>query len=151
MRNMSSIGFNIKKWVDKGLLNIQAVRPTMYGLEMHLGRVHSLVKELKPAAAVFDPITNLTRIGEGDEVRAMLTRLIDFLKNEGVTTVFTSLTKGGRDYEYTDVEISSLMDTWLLLRSVEYANEGNACFMFLRAGVWSTPTRCASISLQIAE
>ena len=54
----------------------------------------------------------------------MLMRLIDMLKTQGITTIFTSLTRGVQ-LEQTDSAISSLMDTWMLLRDIEAASERN--------------------------
>ena len=119
VRNMATIGYNAGKWARKGLLRFHAVRSTLYGLEQHLVSIHKLVQEFKPKVAVFDPMTNLTSIGDRTEVQAMLTRVIDFLKIEGITTLFTSLTSGGSAIEQSEAEVSSLMDTWLLLRNVE--------------------------------
>jgi circadian clock protein KaiC len=119
IRNMASIGFDLAKHARKGLLRFHAVRPTAYGLETHLLAMHKLVAEFRPDALVMDPFTNLGSIGKDADVTAMLTRLIDFLKNETVTSLFTSLTHDGGAYEQSSVGVSSLMDTWVLLRMVE--------------------------------
>ena len=118
-RNMASIGFDLGKWAKKGLLRFHSVRSTLYGLEQHLVAIHKLVDEFKPQVVVFDPITNLVSMGDHAEVKAMLTRVIDFLKNEGITALFTSLTSAGSSAEQSEVEVSSLVDSWLLLRNVE--------------------------------
>jgi circadian clock protein KaiC len=118
-RNMASIGYELEQWTGKGLLRFHAVRATVFGLEQHLGNIIKLVHEFKPAVVVLDPITNFSAIGSLEEVKAMLTRVIDFFKNQGITTLFTSLTEGDGPSEQTDVGVSSLMDTWVLLRNVE--------------------------------
>ena len=132
-RNMASIGFDLGRWEKKGLLKFRAVRPSLYGLESHLVSMHTLVSAFKPATVIIDPITNLASLGDTAEIRAMLTRLIDFLKNEHITAFFTSLTAGGNAYEQSEVGISSLMDTWLLLRMVESANERNRILYILKS------------------
>jgi circadian clock protein KaiC len=114
-RNMASIGFDLARWVAKNLLCFHAVRPTLYGLEQHLVELHRLVETFRPANVILDPITNLTSIGEKAEISMMLTRVIDFLKIQSITGLFTSLTEGGTALERTDTGISSLMDTWILL------------------------------------
>jgi circadian clock protein KaiC len=119
VRNMASIGYDAGKWIGKGLLRCHAVRSTYYGLEQHLVSIHKLVQDFKPAVVVFDPITNLNSVGDRAEVQSLLTRVIDFLKIEGITTLFTSLTSGGSAIEQSEAEVSSLMDTWLLLRNLE--------------------------------
>ena len=119
LRNMRSIGYDLEPWVKRGLLQFTCVRPSLYGLEMHLAMIHKLVRINRPTVVVMDPITNLMTIGESSEVRAMLTRVIDFFKSQSITALFTSLTTGGEDLEQTEVGISSLMDSWLLLRMIE--------------------------------
>jgi len=133
IRNMASIGFDLGQWVRKGLLRFQAVRSTLYGLEHHLVSLHKLVNEFQPAAVIVDPLSNLTAIGESREVKSVLTRMIDFLKNQGITALFTNLTEGGGPMEQTDVGISSLMDTWLLLRNTEGGAERNRLLFVLKS------------------
>ena len=118
LRNMRSVGLNLEKWIKRGLLRIHAVRPTSTGLEGHLATMHKLIGDYKPGVVVIDPITNLISIGETGAVKAMLTRLIDYLKMEGITAMFTNLTLEGA-LEQTVIGVSSLMDSWILLRDVE--------------------------------
>jgi circadian clock protein KaiC len=133
MRNMASIGMNLGQWEKKGLLRFHSVRSSLYGLEQHLVSIHKLVREFKPAAVIVDPVSNLVAIGEMSEIKAMLTRMIDFLKNEGVTTLFTSLNGGGDITESTEVGISSMMDTWILLRNMETSGERNRLLFILKS------------------
>jgi circadian clock protein KaiC len=133
IRNMRSIGIELRKWVKKGLLRFRSVRPTYYGLEMHLAKIHQLVGDFQPAGVVVDPITNLTTIGENAEIRALLMRAIDFLKMQQITAVFTSLTAGGDALEQSEVGISSLMDTWLLVRMLESEGERNRLLYVLKS------------------
>ncbi|MDB5106158.1 MAG: circadian clock protein KaiC, partial [Fibrobacteres bacterium] len=125
-RNMESLGLDMEQWCSKGLLTYHASRPSVHGLEMHLVKIHKMVKAIKPHVIVIDPITNLTSLASINEVNAMLVRLIDFLKSEGVTAMFTSLTNGAHaNIEATDVGVSSLIDTWLLVRDIETNGERN--------------------------
>jgi circadian clock protein KaiC len=133
VRNMASIGYDLHQWVRKGLLRFHAVRSTLYGLEQHLVSTHNLVNEFHPTVLVVDPITNLMAIGEPGEVKSMLTRMIDYLKNQGISALFTSLTEGGGPAEQTEVGVSSLMDTWLLLRNVEAGAERNRLLFILKS------------------
>jgi circadian clock protein KaiC len=133
IRNMRSIGYDLDKWRKAGRLQFHSARPSLYGLEMHLASLHKLVHEFKPLAVALDPITNMMSIGESAEVKAMLTRLIDFLKNQGITSLFTSLTGGGHDLEQGEVGISSLMDTWLMVRMLETNGERNRLLYMLKS------------------
>ncbi|MBM4201766.1 MAG: circadian clock protein KaiC [Gammaproteobacteria bacterium] len=130
-RNMASIGFDLGHWEKLGLLRFNAVRSTAYGLEQHLVEIHKLVRQHGPVAVVIDPISNLGSIADRHEIKAMLSRVIDFLKNLNITTIMTSLEETGS--EQTDVGISSLMDTWLLLRNVETSGERNRLLFVLKS------------------
>jgi circadian clock protein KaiC len=127
VRNMRSIGLNLTPWIKKGLLHFQASRPTQYGLEMHLVRLHKLTEKLKPKLVIVDPITNLMLGGSERDIQSMLVRLMDFLKAAKVTTLFTSLTSGrnASTMEQSEVGISSLIDTWTLVREMEVNGERN--------------------------
>lgn len=133
VRNMESIGFDIGKWVKKGLLKFHSSRPTLFGLEAHLVSIHKLVEDFQPNTVVVDPITNLTSIGETAEIKSMMTRIIDFLKNKQITAVFTSLTNAGSASEQSEVEISSLMDTWILLRNMEVNGDRDRLLYILKS------------------
>ena len=132
-RNMQSVGIDLEKWTTKGLLFHDAWRPTQFGIEMHLLRIHRLIERLKPKCVAIDPITNLITGGSEREVYSMLVRLMDFLKGAGITAVFVSLTGGGDDLEETNVGVSSLTDTWILLRDVELNGERNRCLYVLKS------------------
>jgi len=133
VRNMRSIGINLEKHLRKGILKFDAWRPTQSGLEMHLLRIHKLVEEFEPEVVVVDPVSNLM-MGNLHEVHSMLMRLIDFLKTKQITAMFTSLTQGSqKDFEQTDVGISSLIDTWILVRDVELSGERNRCIYVLKS------------------
>ena len=122
-RNLRSIGLNLEPCLRKGLLQIHAARPTTSGLEGHLSAMHRLVEEKKPRVVVVDPISNLIAVGTSIEVKAMLARLIDFMKVRQVTALFTSLTIDEGHPEGTDIGISSFMDTWLVLRNMDRNGE----------------------------
>ena len=122
MRNMRSVGIDLRTHVDAGRLRIEASRPSLYGVEMHLAQIHRLVAEFQPATVILDPISNL---GDTLDASAMLLRLIDFLKANGITAMLINLTAGGTALESTDVGVSSLIDTWLVLRDIEAGGERN--------------------------
>ncbi len=125
MRNMRSIGMDLQRCVDEGLLKFHASRPTLNGLEMHLVTIHKIIRDFKPQAVVLDPITNLITVGSVGEVKSMLTRLIDFLQAEQITVLFTALSMNTIVNEQTDEGVSSLVDAWLLVRDIESNGERN--------------------------
>ena len=144
VRNMRSIGLRLQPFVRQGLLQFHAARPTFYGLEMHLVSIHELVNKFQPSVVVFDPVTNLTAVGTEAEVSSTLTRLLDFLKTRQITSLFTSLTSGGAAADQSEVGVSSLMDTWLLLRNLESGGERNR-------GLYVLKSRGMSHSNQVRE
>lgn len=133
MRNMKSIGLDLKKWVDKGLLKFSARRPNLYGLETHLAAMHREVREFNPSAVVVDPMSALVSAGITSDVHSMILRLVDFLKARGVTALFTNLGGGQAEQVTTEMQISSLMDTWLLLYNRESNGEHNRQLYLLKA------------------
>jgi circadian clock protein KaiC len=133
MRNMLSIGINLEQWVQKGLLQFQATRPTFYGLEMHLAVTHKAVKDFKPKVVILDPINTFVVGDKEIEVKTMLMRIVDFLKMNQITALFTSLTASGSALEHTDTSISSIIDTWLLLRDIELNGERNRGMYVLKS------------------
>ncbi|MBE0531756.1 MAG: circadian clock protein KaiC [Rhodospirillales bacterium] len=136
VRNMRSVDIDLDPWVKKGLLQIHSSRPTLQGLEQHLVVMHDLVRAFRPAVVAVDPISNLTMAQDDAQVKPTLMRLIDFLKKEQITAVFTSLTEGGdatTTPEESQVGVSSLMDTWLLLRNVEFTGERNRTIYVLKS------------------
>jgi circadian clock protein KaiC len=133
LRNMRSIGIDLEPWINKELLLIHSSRPTLHGLESHLVTVHKLVNDFKPALVIVDPLSSFTASGSPYEVRAMLLRLVDFLKSERITAFFTVLTSGGGAPEGTELEISSLIDTWLLMRDIELGGKRNRGLYVLKS------------------
>jgi circadian clock protein KaiC len=132
-RNMGSVGIDLKQWVGKDLLVHEAWRPSQYGMEMHLLRIHKLIDAVNPQHVVIDPITNLITGSAQKEVYSMLIRLMDYLKSRKITSVFTNLAVDGDALEQTDIGISSLTDTWILCRDLESNGERNRCVYVLKS------------------
>jgi circadian clock protein KaiC len=133
MRNMNSIGIGLQQWVKKGLLQIYADRPSSAGLETHLALKHKLIGIFKPQVVIMDPLNSFV-IGDNEiEVKSMLMRLVDFLKTRQITGLFTNLAQSGSPVEQTDVAISSVIDTWLLLRDIDSGGERNRCLSILKS------------------
>lgn len=144
MRNMSSIGLDLERWVDSGLLHFHSSRPTLFGLEMHLVTIYRLVQELQPSVVIVDPLSNLVNVGSIQEVTTTLLRLVDFLKSKQITALFTVLTSDADSPDETNMGVSSLMDVWILLRNLEVNGERNR-------GLYVLKSRGMSHSNQIRE
>ncbi len=132
IRNMRSIGIDLAPYVKKGLLRFHCSRPTLYGLEMHLVVMHKQIEQFSPSVVIVDPVTNMISAGVALDVRSMLLRLVDYLKNRQITTFMTSLTTSGHAMEQSETEISSLIDTWLLVRDIELGGERNRSLYILK-------------------
>jgi circadian clock protein KaiC len=132
-RNMRSIGLNLGPLVERGALRFHAARPSVCGLEMHLATMFKEIAAFRPAVVIVDPITSLLAAGTDYETKGMVTRLIDFLKGGQITSLFTSLTHGGHTLQQSEVVISSLMDSWLLLQDFEGNGERNRVLYVLKA------------------
>jgi circadian clock protein KaiC len=130
---MRSIGLNLEQWTKKKLLQFHSSRATFYGLEMHLALIHKIVQDFEPQVVVLDPIGSLIQAGNQRDAHTMIIRLIDFLKQRGVTAFLTNLTSGGEALERTDVEISSIVDTWLFMRDIELDGERNGAMYVLKS------------------
>ena len=133
VRNMRSIGLRLEPKIKGGLLRFHAARPTLYGLEMHLATMFKEIIEFQPDVVVIDPMTSLLSAGSHSETRAMVTRLIDFLKAQQITSLFTSLTNESSALEDSEVAMSSLMDAWLLLQNIESDGERNRGLYVLKS------------------
>lgn len=143
IRNMKSIGIDLAQWTAKGLLEFHASRPTLFGLEMHLVTMYKVINTFSPQLVVLDPISNLTAAGNSSDVKLMLTRVMDFLKQQGITALLLDLSSVSPT-EQTDNGISSLTDTWIALRDIESSGERNR-------GLYLLKSRGMSHSNQIRE
>ena len=133
IRNMHSIGLRLEPLVKRDLLRFHAARPSLYGLEMHLATMFKEIAAFQPHVVIIDPITSLMDAGTDSECKGMVTRLIDYLKAGQVTSLFTSLTQGGRALAQSESAMSSLMDAWILLQDFEGNGERNRVLYVLKA------------------
>jgi len=132
MRNMRSIGIDLERWVRSDLLRIHAARPTLYGLEFHLATMHRDVEAMKPTVVVIDPLSAFTG-PTLEEIDNMVMRLIDFLKGRNITGLFTHLIAGSGITSDVEVGVSSLMDTWILLRNSPPGEQGGRHLSILKS------------------
>jgi circadian clock protein KaiC len=142
VRNMGSVGLTLGRWIKQKKLRIHATRPTQSGLESHLTELYGQVEAFAPDVVVVDPITDFTGMGSSVDVKAMLMRIVDYLKTSGITAVFTSLLHEGGMVD--DPTISSLIDNWVQLRNIESDSERNR-------GIFIQKARGMAHSNQIRE
>lgn len=146
VRNMKSIGVDLQQHIDKGTLRIHSSRPSLNGLELHLLTLRKFIKEFKPTTIIIDPISNLITVGSEHEVRSMLVRLIDMLKANNITALFTSLNKQTDNFrpDLAEESVSSLVDTWITVRDMEGIGERNR-------GIFIVKSRGMGHSNQVRE
>ncbi len=133
MRNMKSIGLDLRQWVDKKLLLFHSERVSMDGLESHLTRIHKNINSFHPALVIFDPVNAYLDNENPLETKSMLIRMIDYIKAKNISGFFTSLSSASEVEETTDINISSLMDSWLMLRDIEENGERNRGLYVLKS------------------
>jgi len=133
VRNMRSIGIDLEQWVNKGNLRFHATRPTLYGTELHLSNLYEEINIFKPTSVIIDPVTTFLSVADEKGAKSMFLRLVDILKSDQITALFSSLTAGGAVLEATEVGISSLIDTWLLLRDIEGNGERNRALYLIKS------------------
>lgn len=133
IRNQRSVGVDLEPFVEKGLLTFKAERPTATGLELHLVTLYRLIHQVKPSVVIIDPMSNLTMSGTLTQAKAFLFRLIDFFKSQQITVLLTNLISGGNPLEFTEIGVSSLMDTWLEVRMIETNGERNRLLYVLKS------------------
>ena len=145
LRNMKQINIDLAPHLESGHLKIHASRPSLHGLEMHLVTIHKLIEKFKPDVVIVDPLSNLISVGAMNEVRGMLTRLIDYLKVNQITALFSALTiPTGQSLELTEEGVSSIVDTWIMVRDVEGIGERNR-------GIYIIKSRGMQHSNQVRE
>ena len=132
VRNMASVGIDLGRWVEAGLLQVWSERATMFGLESHLARLEEFLDETEPTVVALDAMASLAHAGSPYEVTAAVTRELDLIKARGITGVLTALTRDG-EVETSTVAVSSLVDTWLLVRNVESDGERNRLLFVIKS------------------
>jgi circadian clock protein KaiC len=130
VRNMGAVGLDLRRWVDQGSLRIRASRPTQVGLESHLTTLYDEVERFAPDVVILDPITDFHALGTSIDIKSMLMRMVDYLKQRQITAAFTSLMS---QEEPEDATISSLIDSWVQLRTVQCGSERQRTMFILKA------------------
>ena len=133
IRNKTSIGLDLRPLVQKGLLHFHTVRPSSLGLEAHLASMHQIIKRVNPKVVALDPITNFISVSNVSDVKSLLTRMVDFLKMQQITAMFTHLSTLGGQLESTGENVSSIMDSWLLLRDIEHEGRRSYALYVLKS------------------
>jgi circadian clock protein KaiC len=147
LRNMRSVGIELAPHIKRGLLQVHVARPSQYGLEMHLVNMYDMINEFKPSVVVMDPITDFATVGNLAEVKAAVTRIIDFLKLNQITGLFIAVTSEGDESDQSVVGVSSLIDAWISVRNLESNGERHRGLFILKARGMSHSNQIRSFEL----
>jgi len=133
IRNMRSIGIDLEQWVKKGLLYFQATRPAFAGLEMQLTMMHKATIKFDPQVVIVDPLNGFITGDNITDVKSMLMRLVDFLQTKQISSMFTQLMSSNVAHGTSDIAISSMVDTWLVMHDIEIGGERNRCLYIIKS------------------
>ena len=133
IRNMRSIGIDLEQWVKKGLLYFQATRPAFAGLEMQLTMMHKATIKFDPQVVIVDPLNGFITGDNITDVKSMLMRLVDFLRTKQISSMFTQLMSSNVAHGTSDIAISSMVDTWLVMHDIEIGGERNRCLYIIKS------------------
>ncbi len=116
--NVDSPGYDLKQWSDKNLLKIISIRPAATGLEAHWLAMLNSIRAFRPQLVVIDPVNSFITGGDNDALKGLMSRLLDHLKSNHITAIYNNLTACGGAEKVTEISISSMMDSWLLLSNI---------------------------------
>ncbi len=133
LRNQRSIGLDLQHHIVRDLLRFESVRPTAYGLELRFANIYNWVQSYQPSAVIIDPMSNLATSNTTRQTKNFLMRLIDLFKSHQITVFFTNLLHDDSGLESNEVGVSSLMDTWIELRTLENNGERNRALYVLKS------------------
>jgi circadian clock protein KaiC len=138
VRNLSSVGIQLKPHLKSGLLRMYSARTEGISAEEHLIKLRSLIREHRPRYMVIDPLTAIAKAGRLGAARTVTNRLIYMVKDEGITLLVTALSEGeDARAEATDLQISTVADTWIHLSYVVRSGERNRALTIVKSrGTW---------------
>jgi circadian clock protein KaiC len=131
---MLSPGVDLRPAVKVGRLEFLTIMPEAMGAEQHLLRALSRIKAFEPQHIVIDAISALQRVGDDRAAFDYLMRLVDFAKQQGITTLMTNQLAGNFErIDFSGLGFSSLIDTIILLRFVEVHNKISRSLLILKS------------------
>lgn len=138
MRNLASVGIQLKSHVTSGLLHMYSARTESIGAEDHLIKLKALIREHRPRCLVIDPLSAIAKAGGLAAARAVANRLIYMAKDERVTVMITAISEGeDPQTEATELQISTVADTWIHLSYVVRSGERNRALTIIKSrGTW---------------
>jgi circadian clock protein KaiC len=138
VRNLASVGIQLRPHVKSGLLQMYSARTESTGAEEHLAKLKSLIREFRPRCLVIDPLSAIAKAGALDAARAVASRLIYMVKDQGITVFITAINESDDPQtESTDLQVSTIADTWIHLSYLIRSGERNRALTIIKSrGTW---------------
>jgi circadian clock protein KaiC len=138
VRNLTSVGIQLRPHMKSGLLRMYSGRTEAIGAEDHLVKLKSLIREHRPRCMVIDPLSAIAKAGGIDAARAVANRFIYLAKDEKITMMVTAINEGDEpETEATDLQISTIADTWIHLSYMIRSGERNRALTIIKSrGTW---------------
>jgi len=134
MRNLSSVGIQLRAHVKSGLLRMYSARTEGISAEEHLLKIRSLIRECQPHCIAIDPLTAIGKAGALGAACTVANRLIYTIKDEEITLMVTALSEtDGPGGEATDLQISTIADTWIHLSYLVRSGERNRALTIVKS------------------
>ncbi len=144
MRNMASIGLDLRSQVEAGHLRFHSVQTGSLNAEEHLLGIKALILEWQPRSLVIDPLSAVLRSATSEVVMDVPLRLIHYTKSEGITMLSTSLVENSDSPESTEMNVSTSPTPGFTFRSRSRWASATACSPSSSAAAPDTPARRAN-------
>ena len=136
-RNLTSVGIHLKPHVKSGLLRMYSGRTESVGAEDQLLKLKGLIREHRPRCMVIDPLSAIGKTGGIAAARAVANRFIYLAKDEKITVMVTAINGDEPETETTDLQISTIADTWIHLSYLIRSGERNRALTIIKSrGTW---------------
>lgn len=138
VRNLDSVGIHLKPHLNSGVLRMYSGRTESVAAEDHLGKLKTLIREHQPRCMVIDPLSAIAKAGGLAAARSVANRFIYTAKDQKITVVVTAISEGVEpETEATDLQISSIADTWIHLSYLIRGGERNRALTIIKSrGTW---------------
>jgi circadian clock protein KaiC len=134
VRNLTSVGIQLRPHIKSGLLRMYSGRTESVAAEDHLVTLKGLIREHQPRCMVIDPLSAIAKAGGIAAARSVANRFIYTAKEEKITVVVTAINEGDEpDTEATDLQISTVADTWIHLSYMIRGGERNRALTIIKS------------------
>ncbi len=134
VRNLASVGIRLERFRRRKLLHMLSASQADGSPEVHFQRIRRVVREHGIRCLVIDPVSTFGKHDTGTASHAVVERLTRWAKGVGLTLLCTSLTDGAApELEGTQMQISTIADTWIHLSYRVHAGERNRAITIIKS------------------